>query len=399
MINQQMYALGAAPNKIRELFMYGLGRKAEIGADNVYDYSIGNPSVPAPDAVREAFLALLEDDPVSVHEYTPSPGDPAVRAAIAEHISRRFGVEAAAANVYVTSGASSAIAITFCAVCQPGDEIITPSPYFPEYKTWAHTAQCKLVEVPVLEPSFQLDIDAIERAITPRTSAIIINTPNNPVGAVYPAEALERLAEVLRRKGDEFGRTIYLVSDEPYREIVYGAEVPYIPAIYTDTIVCYTWSKSLSLPGERIGYIHVNDAIGNAAEISTAVSGAGRALGYICAPVLLQRVVARCLDVPADVAEYAKNRAILTEMLREIGYEFVEPDGAFYLWMRALEPDAQAFSDRAKEHELLLVPSDSFGCAGWVRLSYCIAESTIRASRGALQALWDSYHAPTLTCG
>lgn len=399
MINQQMYALGAAPNKIRELFMYGLGRKAEIGADNVYDYSIGNPSVPAPDAVREAFLALLEDDPVSVHEYTPSPGDPAVRAAIAEHISRRFGVEAAAANVYVTSGASSAIAITFCAVCQPGDEIITPSPYFPEYKTWAHTAQCKLVEVPVLEPSFQLDVDAIERAITPRTSAIIINTPNNPVGAVYPAEALERLAEVLRRKGDEFGRTIYLVSDEPYREIVYGAEVPYIPAIYTDTIVCYTWSKSLSLPGERIGYIHVNDAIGNAAEISTAVSGAGRALGYICAPVLLQRVVARCLDVPADVAEYAKNRAILTEMLREIGYEFVEPDGAFYLWMRALEPDAQAFSDRAKEHELLLVPSDSFGCAGWVRLSYCIAESTIRASRGALQALWDSYHAPTLTCG
>lgn len=399
MINQQMYALGAAPNKIRELFMYGLGRKAEIGADNVYDYSIGNPSVPAPDAVREAFLALLEDDPVSVHEYTPSPGDPAVRAAIAEHISRRFGVEAAAANVYVTSGASSAIAITFCAVCQPGDEIITPSPYFPEYKTWAHTAQCKLVEVPVLEPSFQLDVDAIERAITPRTSAIIINTPNNPVGAVYPAEALERLAEVLRRKGDEFGRTIYLVSDEPYREIVYGAEVPYIPAIYTDTIVCYTWSKSLSLPGERIGYIHVNDAIGNAAEISTAVSGAGRALGYICAPVLLQRVVARCLDVPADVAEYAKNRAILTEMLREIGYEFVEPDGAFYLWMRALEPDAQAFSDRAKEHELLLVPSDSFGCAGWVRLSYCIAESTIRASRGVLQALWDSYHAPTLTCG
>ena len=399
MINQQMYALGAAPNKIRELFMYGLGRKAEIGAENVYDYSIGNPSVPAPDAVREAFLALLEDDPVSVHEYTPSPGDPAVRAAIAEHISRRFGVEAAAANVYVTSGASSAIAITFCAVCQPGDEIITPSPYFPEYKTWAHTAQCKLVEVPVLEPSFQLDVDAIERAITPRTSAIIINTPNNPVGAVYPAEALERLAEVLRRKGDEFGRTIYLVSDEPYREIVYGAEVPYIPAIYTDTIVCYTWSRSLSLPGERIGYIHVNDAIGNAAEISTAVSGAGRALGYICAPVLLQRVVARCLDVPADVAEYAKNRAILTEMLREIGYEFVEPDGAFYLWMRALEPDAQAFSDRAKEHELLLVPSDSFGCAGWVRLSYCIAESTIRASRGALQALWDSYHAPTLTCG
>lgn len=391
MINQQMYELGAAPNKIRELFMYGLQRKAEIGADKVFDYSIGNPSVPAPDAVRQAFLELLEDDPVAVHEYTPSPGDPAVRAAIAQHISRRFGVEAAASNVYVTSGASSAIAITLCAITQPGDEVITPAPYFPEYKTWTHTAQCELVEVPVLEPSFQLDIDAIERAVTPRTSAIIINTPNNPVGTVYPAEELERLGAMLRRKSEEFGRAIYLVSDEPYREIVYGAEVPYIPSIYTDTIVCYTWSKSLSLPGERIGYIHVNDAIENADALSTAVSGAGRALGYICAPVLLQRVVARCLDVPADVAEYAKNRDILTAMLGRIGYEFVQPDGAFYLWMRALEPDAQAFSDRAKDFELLLVPSDSFGCTGWVRLSYCIAEETIRASEGALQALWDSY--------
>lgn len=391
MINQYMHSLGAAPNKIRELFMYGLQRKSQIGAENVFDYSIGNPSVPAPDAVREAFLRLLADDPVSVHEYTPSPGDPVVRRAIAEHISRRFGVEASASNVYVTSGASSAIAITLSAITEPGDEVITPSPYFPEYKTWTHTAQCELVEVPVLEPSFQLDVDAIERAITPRTSAIIINTPNNPVGTVYPSSVLERLADMLRRKSAELGRRIFIVSDEPYREIVYGAEVPYVPALYADTIVCYTWSKSLSLPGERIGYIHVNDAMADADAVSTAVSGAGRALGYICAPVLLQRVVAECLDVPADVEEYAKNRAILTEMLREIGYEFVEPDGAFYLWMRALEPDAQAFSDRAKGFELLLVPSDSFGCPGWVRLSYCIAESTIRASRDALKALWDSY--------
>lgn len=393
MIDQHMYDLGAAPNKIRELFMYGLERKAQIGADKVYDYSIGNPSVPAPPQVKKAFLDLLDEDPVKTHEYTPSPGDPAVRAAIAEHISKTNGVQAKASNVYITSGASSAIAISLCAITNPGDEVVTVSPYFPEYKTWTETAQCTLVEVPAAEPSFQMDLDAIEAAINDRTSAIILNTPNNPTGAVYPRKALEALADMLRRKESELGRKIFLISDEPYRELVYGAEVAYIPSLYDDTIVCYTWSKSLSLPGERIGYIHVNEAIEGDDAVFTAVSGAGRALGYICAPVLLQRVVARCLDVPADVSEYAKNREVLTSMLRGIGYEFVEPDGAFYLWMRSLEPDAEAFSERAKQFELLLVPSNSFGCSGWVRLSYCIAEKTIRDSEHALQALYESYQA------
>lgn len=393
MIDQHMYDLGAAPNKIRELFMYGLERKAQIGADKVYDYSIGNPSVPAPPQVKKAFLDLLDEDPVKTHEYTPSPGDPAVRAAIAEHISKTNGVQAKASNVYVTSGASSAIAISLCAITNPGDEVVTVSPYFPEYKTWTETAQCTLVEVPAAEPSFQMDLDAIEAAINDRTSAIILNTPNNPTGAVYPPEELKKLADMLRRKESELGRKIFLISDEPYRELVYGAEVAYIPSLYDDTIVCYTWSKSLSLPGERIGYIHVNEAIEGDDAVFTAVSGAGRALGYICAPVLLQRVVARCLDVPADVSEYAKNREVLTSMLRGIGYEFVEPDGAFYLWMRSLEPDAEAFSERAKQFELLLVPSNSFGCSGWVRLSYCIAEKTIRESEHALRALYESYQA------
>lgn len=393
MIDQHMYDLGAAPNKIRELFMYGLERKAQIGADKVYDYSIGNPSVPAPPQVKKAFLDLLDEDPVKTHEYTPSPGDPAVRAAIAEHISKANGVQAKASNVYVTSGASSAIAISLCAITNPGDEVVTVSPYFPEYKTWTETAQCTLVEVPAAEPSFQMDLDAIEAAINDRTSAIILNTPNNPTGAVYPPEELKKLADMLRRKESELGRKIFLISDEPYRELVYGAEVAYIPSLYDDTIVCYTWSKSLSLPGERIGYIHVNEAIEGDDAVFTAVSGAGRALGYICAPVLLQRVVARCLDVPADVSEYAKNREVLTSMLRGIGYEFVEPDGAFYLWMRSLEPDAEAFSERAKQFELLLVPSNSFGCSGWVRLSYCIAEKTIRDSEHALRALYESYQA------
>lgn len=393
MINQHMLDLGAAPNKIRELFMYGLDRKAEIGEQNVFDYSIGNPSVPAPAQVKDEFLNQLALSPVKTHEYTPSAGDPAVREAIAKHVSKRFGVEASGSHIYMTSGASSAIAITLGAITEPGDEVIVISPYFPEYRTWSETAQCALVEVPALVPNFQLDISAVENAITSRTSAIILNTPNNPTGAVYPKEDLEKLADVLRRKGAEFGRRIFIVSDDPYREIVYGAEVTYMPLLYADTIVCYTWSKSLSLPGERIGYIHVNDSMEDADAIFTAVSGAGRALGYICAPVILQRVVAKCIDVPADVAEYAKNRELLTEILREIGYEFVEPEGAFYLWMRALEPDAGAFSERAKDFELLLVPSDSFGCPGWVRLSYCIAEDTIRQSRSALKALYDSYQA------
>lgn len=391
MINQHMYDLGDAPNKIRELFMYGLGRKAEIGEEKVFDYSIGNPSVPAPKQVKETFLELLDKDPVVMHQYTPSPGDASVREAVAAHISKRFGVDAKAANIYMTSGASSAIAISLCAIANPGDEVITVSPYFPEYKTWTETAQCTLVEVPALEPSFQMDVDAIEAAISEKTSAIIINTPNNPTGAVYDRESLEKLAAVLKGAEKKFGRKIFLISDEPYRELVYGQEVPYIPAIYTDTIVCYTWSKSLSLPGERIGYIHVNDAIEGAASVFTAVSGAGRALGYICAPALLQHVVAKCIDLPADVAEYAKNREILMGILDEIGYEYVRPEGAFYLWMRALEEDAQVFSDRAKQFELLLVPSNSFGSKGWVRLSYCIAEKTIRDSKDALKALYDSY--------
>lgn len=391
MINQKMYDLGAEPNKIRELFAFGLERKAAIGAENVFDYSIGNPSVPAPDCVTQAYRDLLEMDPVVLHEYTPSPGDPQVRAAIAEHLTGSFGLPATPGNIYVTSGASSAIAITLSAICEPGDEVIVISPYFPEYRTWTHTAGCTLVEVPAQQPSFQPDVAAIEAAITERTSAIIVNSPNNPVGAVYSRESLSALCDMLARKEAELDRRIFLVADEPYREITYGAEVPYLPSLYVDTILCYSFSKSLSLPGERIGYIYVSDRMADAGAIFTAVCGAGRALGYICAPVMLQRAVARCLGTPSDVEAYATNRQILTRGLAELGYEFVEPEGAFYLWMRALEPDAVAFSERAKEFELLLVPSDSFGAEGWVRLSYCIARDTIERSMPAFKALKESY--------
>lgn len=391
MINEKMYALGAEPSAIRELFAYGMQRKAVIGDDKVFDYSIGNPSVPAPEKVRETILGLMDQDPVSLHSYSPAAGIPQVRQTVADYIRKTYGVPAEANQVYMTAGAAAALAISIAALTHPGDEVIVITPFFPEYATWIAASGCTRVEVLAQVPSFQLDIPAIEAAITEKTSIIIINSPNNPVGAVYTRENLEELAAMLTRKEAELGRPLYLLSDEPYREITYGAEVPYVPTIYPRTLVCYSYSKALSLPGERIGYIYVSDLMDNPAEVSTAVAGAGRALGYVCAPVLLQHVVETCIAEPSDVDAYAVNRKILTDGLSAMGYEYVEPEGAFYLWVKALEPDAQAFSDRAKEFELLLVPSDSFGVGGWVRLSYCIARETIENSMPAFQALMDSY--------
>ncbi len=391
MINEAMYALGDEPSAIRELFAYGLKRKAEIGDDKVFDFSIGNPSVPAPAAVKEAILDLMEEDPVILHGYSPAAGDPQVKQVIADAISRKFGVTATPGQLYLTAGAAAGLAISIAALTQPGDEVLVISPYFPEYKTWIEAAGCTIVEVPAQVPSFQIDTEAVAAAITPKTSAVIVNSPNNPVGAVYTRENLEALATVLRAAEERFAHPIYLISDEPYREITYGAEVPYVPAIYPRTLVCYSYSKALSLPGERIGYIYVSDAMPDARNVAVAVAGAGRALGYVCAPVLLQKAIARVVDVPSDVAAYAENRRLLTEGLAQLGYEFVQPDGAFYLWVRALEPDAQAFSERAKGFELLLVPSNSFGCEGWVRISYCVSADTIKGAMPAFKALKESY--------
>lgn len=391
MINEKMYGLGDEPSAIRELFAYGLARKAEIGAENVFDFSIGNPSVPAPALVRDTLLELLEGDPVALHAYSPAAGLPEAREAVAASIAERYGVRATAAHVYLTAGAAAALAASIAAVTEPGDEVAVIAPYFPEYRTWIEAAGCTIVEVPAAVPAFQPDIEALTAAIGPRTSAVIINTPNNPVGAVYTRESLEALGAMLRAKEAELGRPLYLISDEPYREIAYGAEVPWVPSIYDRTIVCYSYSKALSLPGERIGWVYVSDSAEDGDAVTVAVAGAGRALGYVCAPVLLQRVAARCVNEPSDVAAYAENRALLTEGLSALGYEYVEPDGAFYLWVRALEEDAQAFSDRAKEFELLIVPSDSFGVGGWARLSYCIARDTIERAMPAFAALKASY--------
>ncbi|WP_281655213.1 pyridoxal phosphate-dependent aminotransferase [Eggerthella sinensis] len=391
MVNERMYKLGSEPSAIRELFAYGMARKAEIGDENVFDFSIGNPSVPAPDAVKQAVLDLMEEPPTELHGYTPASGDPRVRATVADHIRRCYGVDATPGNVYLTAGAAAGLAISIAAISQPGDDVVVISPYFPEYKVFIESAGCTCVEVPAHVPDFQLDIEALDAAIGRKTSAVIINSPNNPVGAVYSRDNLEALAALLERKEAELGRKLYVISDEPYREITYGAEVPYVPCVYPRTIVCYSYSKSLSLPGERIGYLYVSDLMDDASEVSAAVAGAGRALGFICAPALFQRVIERCIDEPSDVEAYAANRTLLTEGLGALGYEFVEPQGAFYLWVRALEPDAQAFSDRAKAHELLLVPSDSFGVPGWVRVSYCIPRETIERSMPAFKQLMEEY--------
>ena len=391
MINEKKLQLGVEPSVIRELFMWGLNRKAEVGEENVFDYSIGNPSVPAPSEVKASILKHMDDDPVALHAYSTAAGIASVREKVAAHITKTFNFKATAKNIYLTAGASGALAAAFGAICNKGDEVIIPSPYFPEYAMGIGTARAKIVAVPCLEDSFQLDLSAIERAINEKTAAIVINSPNNPTGAVYPREDLQKLADILSLKEKEFETEIYIICDEPYREITYGAEVPWLPEIYARTIVCYSFSKTLSLPGERIGYAYVSDTMPECDKVSAAVAGAARALGYVCAPVLFQHVMADCIDVPTDVSPYAENRDLLCKMMDELGFQYVQPEGAFYLWVKALEPSAKAFSDAAKNLDLLIVPSESFGAEGWVRLSYCISKDTILNSRSAFEKLKSLY--------
>ena len=391
MINERMLGLGKAPNPIRVLYAYGLQRKAEIGEENVYDLSIGNPSIPAPDSVRKRIEQLLEEPPEVLHGYTMAAGLASARQAVADNLRERFGIDATAANVYLTAGATAALYISVAAITHPGDEVIVNSPYFPEYKVMTESAGCTCIEVPVRTTDFQLDIDALRAAINEKTAAVVINSPNNPVGCVYTKENIEALAAMLTEKEEELGQPIYLISDEPYREITYGVDVPFTANYYRDTSLCYSWAKSLSLPGERIGYIYVSDNIPNAADVSAAVGGAGRALGFICAPVMFQRVIEECIGEPTNVEAYAENRALLTSGLDELGYKYIQPDGAFYLWVKALEDDSQAFSDKAKEHDLLIVPSDGFGVPGWVRASYCVSADCIKGSLKAWKALKEDY--------
>lgn len=392
-INKQSYAYGASKSSIREIAAYGAARKAQIGAENVYDFSLGNPSVPAPDAVRESIARALELPATTLHGYTPASGLPAARKAVADSLNRRFGTAYAADDLYLTCGAAASISIVLNAVCNDGDEVIVIAPYFPEYRVFIQNAGATCVEVLADEATFQIDVEAVRAAITEHTVAVMIDSPNNPVGAVYARANLVALAQALQDASQELGHTIHLISDEPYREIAYDVDVPWVPDLYASTIVCYSYSKSLSLPGERIGWVLVPNTHPEHDVLVPAVAGAGRKMGFVCAPALFQRVLMDCVDEPTNIEAYARNRKALTDGLAAIGYEFIEPQGAFYLWMRSLEPDANAFFERAKALELLPVPSDSFGCTGWVRVGYCVSYETIVNSMPAWQKLWDSYHA------
>ena len=390
-INEKSYAYGAQKSSIREIAAYGSARKAQIGAENVFDFSLGNPSIPAPESVRASIARALELPPTQLHGYTPAPGLPAAREAVAASLNRRFGTSYGAGDVYLTCGAAASLSISFHTLVNPGDEVIVIAPYFPEYRVWIETAGATCVEVMADPETFQIDVPAVAAAINERTKAIVINSPNNPVGSVYAQKNLEDLAAALHDAQKRLGTQVYLISDEPYREIAYGADVPWVPAIYDRAIVCYSYSKSLSLPGERIGWVLVPNTNPEHDRLVLAVAGAGRKLGFVCAPALFQHVVIDCVDEPTNVEAYAENRRVLTEGLSALGYEFIEPQGAFYLWVKALEPDAGAFFERAKALELLPVPSDSFGCPGWVRVGYCVSKETIVNSMPAWKKLAESY--------
>lgn len=393
MISEKMTAIGKSPSKIREIFEYSRKRKAEIGADKVFDFSLGNPNIPAPEKVNETIINLIKNtESTELHGYTSAVGDFKTRSVIAENIGKRFGFSCSPDNLYMTCGAAASLEITLKALCNAGDEVIALCPYFPEYKVFIENAGAKTVEVACREGDLGIDIGNIKAALSGKTKAIIVNSPNNPSGVVFSREDITALADLLEEHGKKTGSAVYIICDEPYREIVYGdIEVPYIPEIYDNTVVCYSYSKSLSLPGERIGYIMVSPRAQQSEDIYFAVCGAGRVSGYVCAPSLMQYVVCECDGLLPDIDKYAKNRNLIYDSLKEIGYDVVRPDGAFYLFVKALEPDAVEFCEKAKKHELLLVPSDSFGIKGYIRIAYCVSFEQIKNSIPAFKALFEDY--------
>lgn len=389
-----MLALGKAPSVIRETFEYGNRRAKEIGRENVFDFSLGNPSVPAPESVHDTMRRLMDEtDSVLLHGYTSAVGAEPTRTAIADDINKRFGTGISAQDIYMTCGAAASLTVTLHAILCPDDTCMTFAPFFPEYRVFVEAAAAKLVEVPADLDNFQMNLKAFAELVSPETKAVIINTPNNPTGVVYTEENLKAFCDLLREKEQEYGHPIYLIADEPYRELVYDdtTVVPYLPNLYDNTFVCYSYSKSLSLPGERIGYIVVSPKMADNRNVYAAVCGSGRALGFVCAPSLAQRVVAENLGKTGDLSIYRRNRDLLYKALTEYGYRCIYPDGAFYLWVQALEPDANAFCKKARDYELLLVPSDSFGCEGYVRIAYCVTTEMIERSLPAFKKLAEAY--------
>ncbi len=394
MYNEKTYRLGSKRSTIREIFEYAKKRRAEIGEEKVFDFSIGNPSVPAPKAVDEAMAQILAEIPsVELHGYTSAQGDKQVRDEIAANYQKRFGVPLSGDDLYMTCGAAASLTIAMNALHTEGDEIITFAPYFPEYGVFATGAGMRFTVLPSDGNTMLPDFAALEKTITADTKAVLINSPNNPSGVVYDGETIARLAEVLGKKSAAYGSPIYLISDEPYREIVYDKDtvVPSVMGYYKNSIVCYSYSKSLSMPGERIGYIAVNPAAEDAKAIYASVCGAGRMLGFVCAPALFQRVVAKCDGLTADLSVYKRNRDLLYNGLTECGFTCVYPDGAFYLFMKAAEEDAAAFCERAKKYELLLVNGEDFGAKGWVRIAYCVQTERIEKALPLFRKLAEEY--------
>lgn len=389
---EQTLAWGRSRSCIRELSEYAARRSAEIGGENVFDFSLGNPSVPAPECVNEAIAGLIRGDSVSLHGYTTAAGLVSCREAIARNLNDRFDAHMSADRLYITCGAAAALAISLRAVLLPGDEVVALAPFFPEYRVFAEASGGVLRVVPPRKGDFQLDADAFAAALSEKTKAVIVNSPNNPSGVVLSRASLEHMADTLRRHAEKCGHPVFLICDEPYRELVFdGSEVPYVPSLYADTIVCYSFSKSMSIPGERIGYIALGADMGSWRDVYASIMGAGRALGYVNPPSLFQRVVEKCAGCTADVSGYRENRDLLCSMLRTLRFECVEPQGAFYLFMRSPEPDAKAFSEHAKRYELMLVPGDDFGCPGYVRIAYCVPRRRIELSRGAFALLAKDY--------
>ncbi len=392
-VSEKMYELGSKRSAIRELFEYGKQRAAVVGAENVFDFSLGNPSIPAPDCVNKTIRELTESlDSISLHGYTSAQGDAKTRETIADYLNRTHNTSFTPDNFYITMGAAASLSICFKALTtSTEDEIVVIAPFFPEYRVFIEAAGAKCVVVPADTREFQIRFEELEKRISANTKAIVINSPNNPSGAVYSEDTLKKLSWLLEKKQREYGTQIFLIADEPYREVVYDVEVPFVTKYYKNTLVCYSYSKSLSLPGERIGWVLVPDEAYESKILYAACAGAGRALGYVCAPSLFQKMIVKCIGQTGDVSVYRTNRDLLYDGLTNIGYHCFKPDGAFYMFVEALEEDAERFGEKAKEEDLLVVPATGFGCPGWVRISYCVDTDMIKRSMPAFERLYKKY--------
>lgn len=379
MISEKMKPYVKNNSAIRMMFEEGNRLRAKYGADKVFDFSLGNPSVPAPDCVREAIIELVnETDPTVLHGYMSNAGFEDVRQTIAESINKRFDTKFSAKNLIMTVGAASGLNVILKTILNPGEEVIVFAPYFLEYGAYVRNYDGVLVEISPDTATFQPNLAEFEKKITPKTKAVIVNTPHNPTGVVYSEETIRKLSAILEAKQKEFGTVIYLISDEPYRELAYdGVEVPYLTKYYDNTVVGYSYSKSLSLPGERIGYLVIPDEADGSEELISAATIANRTLGCVNAPSLIQKVVAKCVEAKTDLAAYDKNRQALYNGLKECGFECIKPQGAFYLFVKSPVADEKAFCEAGKKYNILMVPGSSFACPGYVRLAYCVSYETI----------------------